>query len=171
MPRPKTKNELLELSQKNYDRLIELVDSYNAEELDDEFPEKYLNRNIRDVLAHLHHWHLLFLKWYAIGMAGNKPEMPAEGYTWKTVPELNRAIREKYEKTDLIDILNLLEASYNDVQRIIEKHDENELFEKKRYPWTGTTSLASYLISTTSSHYDWAFKLIKQCKKEKIALG
>ncbi|MEL6140134.1 MAG: ClbS/DfsB family four-helix bundle protein, partial [Bacteroidota bacterium] len=34
------------------------------------------------------------------------------------------------------------------------------------YAWTGTTSLGAYLISSTSSHYDWAYKLIKRCKKK-----
>ncbi|MEM7107806.1 MAG: ClbS/DfsB family four-helix bundle protein [Bacteroidota bacterium] len=49
---------------------------------------------------------------------------------------------------------------------MIEEHSEEELFEKKRYKWTGTTSLAAYLISATSSHYDWALKLMKKCFKQ-----
>ncbi len=50
-------------------------------------------------------------------------------------------------------------------QKLIEKHSDVELFEKKRYKWTGTTSLGAYLISSTSSHYDWAIKLIKRSMK------
>ena len=37
--------------------------------------------------------------------------------------------------------------------------------EKKKYKWTGSTSLGAYLVSATSSHYDWAYKLIKKCLK------
>lgn len=44
-----------------------------------EFPLETLNRNIRDVLMHLHNWHLMMLNWYETGMAGQKPEMPAKG--------------------------------------------------------------------------------------------
>lgn len=40
-----------------------------------------------------------------------------------------------------------------------------ELFEKKRYKWTGTTLLGAYFVSATSSHYDWAYKLIKKAKR------
>ncbi|MGO3678157.1 MAG: ClbS/DfsB family four-helix bundle protein, partial [Microbacteriaceae bacterium] len=29
------------------------------------------------------------------------------------------------------------------------------------FPWTGTTSLGSYCVSATSSHYDWAIKKIR----------
>lgn len=166
MPRPKTKDELLELSQKNYVLLNELVDSYSAEEQTAEFPKGTLNRNIRDVLAHLHHWHLMLLDWYEIGMKGEKPVMPAEGYTWKTVPELNRVIREKYKNVALNEVRAKLNQSYQQVQKIIETHSNEELFEKKRYKWTGSTSLGSYLVSATSSHYDWAYKLIKKVKNK-----
>nr|WP_273568519.1 ClbS/DfsB family four-helix bundle protein [Maribacter sp. Hal144] len=93
MPRPKTKDKLLELSQKSFDKLNDLVDSFATKELNKEFPEGYLNRNIKDVFAHLHHWHLLMLEWYTIGMGGNKPDMPAKGYTWKTLPDFNREIQ------------------------------------------------------------------------------
>lgn len=165
MPRPKTKTELLSLSQENYSRLIDLIDSLPKNRLENEFPEGYLNRNVRDVIAHLHHWHLMFLKWYEVGMAGNKPAMPAEGYTWKTLPELNRKIQETYTQISLSEARALLGDSYQTLQNRIKKHSEADLFEKKKYIWTGSTSLAAYLISATSSHYDWAYKLIKKSMK------
>ena len=59
----------------------------------------------------------------------------------------------------------MLDDSYTEVQAIIKKHSEKDLFAKKKFNWTGTTSLAAYLISATSSHYDWALKLIKKAKK------
>ena len=104
------------------------------------------------------------IEWYTIGMKRDKPEMPAEGYTWKTTPELNRKIWETYRTTDLKKVRKLLDKSFKDVQSIIEKHSNDELFEKKKYKWTGTTSLGAYLVSATSSHYDWALKLMKKAK-------
>lgn len=35
----------------------------------------------------------------------------------------------------------------------------------KFFNWTGTTSLGSYCVSATSSHYDWAMKKIKKTQK------
>jgi hypothetical protein len=107
----------------------------------------------------------MMLEWYEIGMKDKKPEMPAKGYTWKTVPELNRKILEKYRNVELKKVREDLNLSYQQLQKVIEQHSNEELFEKKRYKWTGTTSLGSYLISATSSHYDWAYKLIKKAKK------
>jgi len=163
MPRPKTKKELLELSRKNYSRLLEYVDSLSETEKQKEFPKGFLNRNIRDVLAHLHHWHLMFMEWYKIGMRGEKPDMPASGYTWKTLPDLNREIWKKYKDISLEEATGMLQTSFTAVQKIIETHSEEDLFTKKKYKWTGTTSLAAYLISATSSHYNWGYKLMKKC--------
>ena len=170
MPRPKTKKELLALSQANYHKLIDFVESFSETDRNKEFPAGYLNRNSTDVLAHLHHWHLMVLDWYAVGMAGKKPDMPAKGYTWKTVPDLNRIIWKKYKDAKYTGVKKLLSTSYNDIRKLIEKHSNRELFEKKKYKWTGSTSLAAYLISATSSHYDWAYKLIKKCRKETESL-
>ena len=165
MPRPKSKSELLELSQKNFQKLNDLIDGFSESEQNTEFQPGTLNRNIRDVLGHLHEWHLMMLGWYDIGMSGEKPDMPAKGYTWKTISDLNRKIWEKYRNTSLPEVRQLLGESHEKVRNLIEKHTNEVLFEKKRYKWTGSTSLGAYLISSTSSHYDWAFKLIKKAKK------
>lgn len=163
MPRPKSKSELEELSSKNFDKLTNLIKNYSKEHLNKEFPELYMNRNVRDVLAHLYHWHLMLLEWYSVGMNGRKPEMPAKGYTWKSTPELNKAIQKQYSNTDLGDIQKQLNQSHKKVKKLIDQHSNEELFEQKRYAWTGSTSLGAYLVSATSSHYDWAFRLIKKC--------
>lgn len=165
MPRPKTKDELLTLGQKNFNKLNDLVDSYSKEAVHKEFPKGYLNRNIVDVLAHLHHWHLMVLDWYAMDMQGKMPNMPAEGYSWKTLPDLNREIWKKYKDIELQAARTLLNQSFDKVQKVIIGHTNEELFQKKKYKWTGSTSLAAYLTSATSSHYDWAYKLIKKCQK------
>ncbi len=96
-------------------------------------------------------------------MSGDKPDMPAKGYTWKTLPDLNREIWKSYQDVNLAEARELLQTSFDSVQKIIEKHPDEELFTKKKYNWTGSTSLGAYLISATSSHYDWAFKLIRKC--------
>lgn len=165
MPRPSTKKDLIALSNANYSKLKNLVNSLSENELNGAFPEKYLNRNIRDVLAHLHHWHLLMLGWYETGMKGEKPDIPAKGYNWRTLPELNTKIRDHYHKTKLDEVLKMLESSFQDIQKIINQHSNDELFQRKRYQWTGNNALGAYLVSSTSSHYEWAMKLIKKYLK------
>ena len=163
MGRPKSKSELVEVCDKNYHKLIAFINDLSEEKRNSLFPETYMNRNISDVLCHLHHWHLLFFNWYEIGMNGKKPAMPAEGYTWKDNPALNKHIWEKYQGTALPKALKKLNSSHQNMLSIIDAHTNEELFEKKRYKWTGSTSMGAYMISASSSHYDWAYKLIKKC--------
>lgn len=165
MPRPKTKEALIKLSHMNYEKFLAFIETLPEEKRKAEFPSQFLNRNIRDVLAHLHHWHLLLLLWYQQGMKGEKPEMPAPGYTWRTVPELNREINKKYKNVPLNEIEKSLDTSFKEVQKIIDRHSNDELFEKRKFKWTGTTSLGAYIVSATSSHYEWALRLMKKCIK------
>ena len=79
--------------------------------------------------------------------------MPAEGYTWKDIKALNIKIREDYQNYTLEDIRSALNNSFSETQKIITKHTNKELFEKKQYKWTGSSSLSTYIRSNSSSHY------------------
>ncbi len=165
MQEPKTKAELVELSQNNYKKLMNLVNSYSKEEIERKFPEGTLNRNVRDVLAHLHHWHLMLLGWYKVGMNGEMPDMPSKGYTWNNLLGLNKEIWKEYQNVELETIKKSLDISFANVQKIISEHTDEEIYEENKYKWTGTTTLGGYLISNTSSHYAWAIALIKKSLK------
>jgi hypothetical protein len=103
--------------------------------------------------------------WYKVGMSGKKPAIPAEGVTWQTLPVVNHRIWDTYKGTELKKAITLFKKSHKDVMALIEKHTDDELFTRKKYGWTGTTSLGAYFISATSSHYDWGLKTIKPLKK------
>ncbi len=166
MTRPTNKKELIEMSNKNYKSMFELINSFEKSEIENgkiPFPDR--DKNMRDILAHLHHWHIMMLKWYKVGMSGEKPDMPAKGYTWKTTQDLNYKIWEMYQDKSYLEIVKMINKSFDDVQKIIISHSDDELFTKKKYGWTGSTSLGSYLVSATSSHYDWAMKKIKKYMK------
>ena len=165
MPKPKSKTELLAASAEAYGTLQCLVDGLSECQQHAEFPFSHRDRNVRDVVAHLYAWQKMFLGWYKTGMAGGKPEMPAQGYTWKTTPQLNATIWERYQEVSLEDVRDRLERSHLQLIRLIESHSEQELFERQHYSWTGSTSLGAYLISATSSHYQWANKLLRKYRK------
>jgi len=162
MPRPTNKKNLFAQSRSNCDALHAFINGLSPTDRERDFAPGTMNRNIRDVLGHLHHWHTLMLGWYAVGMKGGKPEMPFKGYTWATTPALNRMIHEQYSAMPLKKARALFERSHTEVMALIERHSDAELFTKERYAWTGSTSLGAYLVSCTSSHYDWALKLIRK---------
>jgi len=104
MPKPNTKETLLKASKENYERLNNYLDEFDSNDYLTAFPKQFLNRNIRDVVAHMHHWHLLFLDWYKEGMKGNQPQMPAEGYTWRTIGDLNKVVQKKYSNQSFKEV-------------------------------------------------------------------
>ncbi|MHC5215303.1 ClbS/DfsB family four-helix bundle protein [Enterococcus sp. LJL128] len=165
MARPTTKDSLLTQSKEEYQKLRSLVDTMTPEQQEQSFSFEDRDKNIRDVLIHLHEWHNMMERWYTEGMDGEKPAIPAPGYTFKTTPELNQKIWEAYQQTPLSEAKALLDKSSDRMLEIIEHHTNEELFTKKYYKWTNTTSLGAYLISSTSSHYDWAIKKIRKHKK------
>jgi len=67
MPRPKNKEELLQLSEENFNKLFDLIHSLNiAEQRAEYLFDNGRDKNIRDILVHLHHWHLMMLEWYEV---------------------------------------------------------------------------------------------------------
>lgn len=121
------------------------------------------DRNLRDVLVHLYEWHRMMDTWHRIGtMEGGTPQVPGERYTWKTLPDLNVRIWERYQGTTLEEAKELLEGSHAMIMGLIGSHTDGELFSKGVYKWTKTSTLGAYFISSTSSHYEWAMKKIKK---------
>ena len=60
-------------------------------------------------------------------------------------PILNQEIWEHYQDVSLDEIQALLTASHTQTVELIESFSDEELFTKKYFPWTGTTSLGSTL--------------------------
>ena len=59
----------------------------------------------------------------------------------------------------------MLKKTHKEVMKLIDTFSNDELFSKKHFEWTGTTTLGSYCVSATSSHYDWAINDIKRALK------
>lgn len=165
MARPTTRDSLIGASDTGFRLLLEEVEAIPVDFRGEEFPFEGRDRTLRDVVCHLHEWHKLMLGWYEVGMRGDKPAIPAAGYTWKTTPDLNRELWSEHQGTSLEDALALLRRSHQQVHDLILRHTDEELFTKQLFAWTGTTSLGAYLVSSTSSHYDWGLKKVRKLKK------
>ena len=175
MPRPTTKDALLQAAGEQYEKLWQTIDSMAEGEreaifdFDDIIKQTEAHwkrdRNIRDVLIHLYEWHQLLLDWVGANQNGEgKPFLP-EPYNWKTYGDMNVMFWEKHQSTSYGDAKEMLQHSHTQVLDCIDAFSDEELFAKKHFPWTGTTNLGSYCISATSSHYDWAIKKLKAHRK------
>ena len=112
------------------------------------------DKNLRDVLAHLlYAWQKMLLEFIDANQNGiTRTFMPAS-HTWRTTPALNQEIWEHYQDVSLDEIQALLAASHTQTVELIESFSDEELFTKKYFPWTGTTSLGSYFVSAAPSAF------------------
>jgi len=179
MARPTCKEELMRASCQNYSKMLELIDGLSDNErnaefdfsLDDKKTEAHWRRdkNLRDVLVHLYEWQRLLVNFVVNNRKGCAVPFLPNPYTWKTYGDMNVEIWKRYQPTTYESARALLQKSHDEVMALADEFTDEELFQKMRYKWTGSTSLGSYFISTTSSHYDWAIKKIKahvkNCKK------
>ncbi|MBQ3515558.1 MAG: ClbS/DfsB family four-helix bundle protein [Lachnospiraceae bacterium] len=175
MPRPQSKNDLIEAANSNYDKLLNLIDSMSEIELNTEFDfssdikkkEAHWKRdkNLRDILVHLHEWHNLMLEWVANNRSGIQKPFLMEGYNWKTYGDMNLLFWRRNQTVTLDIALEQFKESHKKIMSVIQTMSNDELFKKNVYEWVGGSTIGSYFISVTSSHYDWAMKKLKAHKR------
>lgn len=178
MARPTTKKDLLNVSNENFKKLWQVVDSMPDKASDTVFDfsndlkkkEAHWQRdkNLRDVLVHLYEWHQLLLNWSNSNLAGNKSNFLPDPYNWKTYGEMNFEFWKKHQNTDVEYAKKQILASHESVLALIQSLSNEALFTKQFFDWTGTTSLGSYCISAMPSHYDWAIKKLRAHTKNCI---
>jgi hypothetical protein len=180
MGRATSKTDLIGAAQTNYKKLNELIESMTEKELSTAFDfsadvkkkEAHWRRdkNLQDILIHLYEWHQLVLNWVSSNMKGeDKPFLPPP-YNWKTYGDMNVEFWKKHQNTILEDADKMYRKSHEEVMELAETFSDKELFTKDIFPWVGGSTLGSYFVSATASHYDWAIKKLKahqkNCKNE-----
>ena len=164
MPRPTTKAQLEQAAQVNFKKLFTLIDSMSEQIQNEPFAYNERDESLKDVLIHLYEWQLLLLAFIRTNLNKSSdfaPFLPPP-YNFKTYPQMNRALKLKHSDTTLERAKALLHASHTESMAIIATLPEQTLFVKKHYKWCGSTSLGSYCVSATSSHYEWALQCIKK---------
>lgn len=165
MPRPTNQAELLDRAEAMYAKLMAEIDGLSIDDI--VAGDTVGEWSIKDVIAHLYEWQQMTVRWYQAGQAGENPVTPSDDYTWREIPELNQHIYETYKDVAWDTILSDFETSHQDTLSLIKTIDNDELFTRKVYQWTKSTTVGAYFVSATSSHYDWARKEIRRGLKAK----
>ena len=166
MPRPTTKADLIQAANEQFAKLWTLIGEMSDEEKRTDIVPNERDKNVRDVLVHLYEWHCLLLNWIRSNTNGKPVPFLSAPYNWKTYPQMNIVFWEKHQSTSYTDAETMLNKTHKEVMALIETFSNEALFSKGTFDWTGTTTLGSYCVSATSSHYDWAIKDIKKALKK-----
>ncbi len=177
MARATTKTDLINSANEQFEKLWVLIDSLTDKQRESNFNfrEDFLekqkeshwkrDKNVRDILIHLYEWHQLLIHWIDCNQKGIPASFLPEPYNWKTYQEMNVGFWEKHQSTSYEQAKEMVIQSHEQVMQRIDTFSNEELFTKAYFSWTGTTSLGSYCVSATSSHYEWAIKKIKKYVK------
>ncbi|MEO1770771.1 ClbS/DfsB family four-helix bundle protein [Candidatus Enterococcus ferrettii] len=174
MPRPTTKHDLIQTGNETFNKLMDLLNSLPEDQVTTAFTfntdkEKGAHwerdKNLRDVLVHLYEWHQLLIHWVNSNLAGEERPFLKEGYNWKNYAAMNVEFWENHQETSYEDAMALLKESHSVVIKLAEQLSNDELFSKGIFSWVGGSTLGSYFVSATSSHYEWALKKTRKFKK------
>ena len=165
MPRPTSKADLLAAIDQERGALEATLETLTPRQMVE--PGVVGEWSVKDVLAHLVEWQQMVLGWYRAGLRGEIPEMPAPGYKWNQMPQLNQMIYEKHRDSPLGEVMEQFHASHRETVGVIQELSDEELFTARRYGWTQGNTMGTYFVSTTSSHYLWARKEARKGLKAK----
>lgn len=113
MPRPQTKTDLIEAA-------------------DEKKKEAHWRRdkNLRDVLMHLHEWHNLLLKWIANNKAGVRKPFLMEGYNWKTYGDMNVVFWQRSQNVSYKEALEKFKLSHKEIMSVIQTLENDSRIER-----------------------------------------
>lgn len=173
--RPRSKATLIVASEENYQKLVALLETFSREVLMSEFDfatagkkEAHWQRdkNVRDVLIHLYEWQQLLLNWVEANQKGENKPFLKEGYNWRNYGAMNMDFWQQHQKTTYEEALEKLKESHVQVMALVQLFSDEELFSKGIFDWVGGSTLGSYFVSSTSSHYEWALKKLRLYQKK-----
>jgi hypothetical protein len=162
MRRFQTKQDLILACEDQFSMLMKLIQSQSLEKQNLAFLFDYRDKNFRDVLAHLHEWHLMLFGYLDVSLNQKKePVVPKEGYTWAEMDELNIEIWKSYQNTSLDEIKSLIIESHVKLLNLILMLSNQELFERNQFNWAPRT-LADFIDHCGAHHYEWAIDLVRK---------
>ena len=125
--------------------------------------------SVKDILAHLVEWQAMNLGWYGSGLRGEKPAMPAPGFTLRELPRLNQMIYRKHHRRSLRAVLGDYQSHHEQLVALIASLPDADLTTIGRYTWTGPSwTLSDYLRASTAAHYLWARTRIRRWWKKQM---
>ena len=125
--------------------------------------------SVKDILAHLVVWQQMNLDWYAAGLRGEKPAMPAPGFTLREIPRLNEMIYRKHHRRSLQTVLADYRSHHERIVTLIKTLSDPDLITLERFSWTGPSwALSDYLRASTAAHYLWARTRIRRWWRKQV---
>lgn len=152
------KEDLIALTSDNYVKLLSLIDTLTIDEINGSLIFDDKDQSIRDIIGHLVQWQTLFLDWYHENIKGNLKSFIPNDFD----SNISEIMFKKHQRKSLDEEIKDFEKYHYEIIDLIKSLNNEDLFVKGKYSWTGNSSLGTYVTQATASHYEWAFETIKR---------
>lgn len=116
--------------------------------------------NLRDLLTHAWEWQRLQVAFVENIRNGNPKDFIPDPYR-KDYKEMDRVNWEKHQQTSLDEAIAMLDKSHQEMLALVDTFTDEELFNKKVFKVTYTTTMGAYFMSVTISPYTQIVKRLK----------
>jgi hypothetical protein len=113
------------------------------------------DRNARDVLGHIAGWHQMLLRWHTRGMEGAATPIPAFGYSWDQIADLNQALWRVMQDASYSWTRAALVRTHAQVIGLLDDVPENLLWTPGLREWTRGRTMGEWISYLTARHYEW----------------
>lgn len=159
----KTKTELLDVTQKEFEKLSKLLVAMDS---DTALKKRDDETCIKDVIGHRAHWIDLFFGWYTDGLAGKDVYFPAEGYKWNDLKRYNADLRRSQIDLDWPGAIEMLQTRQAKLTNFIEGCSEKELYGGPMKGANNAWSPGRWAEAAGGSHFRSASKYLRSCLRD-----
>ena len=107
--------------------------------------------SIKETIMHIVSWEQRLLGWLNTAAEGDTPQIPAPGYRWDEIDELNQQTVEQQAHRSTDDVIATFHTSLNLLFMALERYDDQTL--NSHYFETEDTTLATIFAENTYLHY------------------
>jgi len=160
MPAATNKEDLIAVTQKEWDKLTSLLDKVAPDIGIRKFEDDI---SIKDTLTHRAHWIGLFFQWLE---EGAEAETPDHGVKWTELKPYNAGLRARYAGMSWQEARDWLADSHDRLLAYLKAADDQLLYGSPMPGGNGKWTTGRYAEASGPSHYRSAVKHVRACLKQ-----
>jgi len=164
MPAATTQDDLISITEKEYDKLASLLENLEPSFALRPFED---GTSIKDVIGHRAHWTRLFFDWHRQGQENGAADVPAKGYKWNQLKEYNAKLRDSQKGLGWDSALKMLASSHVDLLDFIEMRSDEDLYGGPMPGGGSKWTTGRWAEASGASHYRSAAKFVRACLRQR----
>ena len=165
MPIPKSRDELLDAIETDFDRLAKELGTVPARKFNEVTLEGHAKgtvMSVHNLVCYLLGWNNLVLKWIEMDAKGESIDFPEKGFKWNQLGDIAQKFYADFEAVPLDQLLKDLEIAKQEIVDFISGQTEEQLYGA---PWYGKYTMGRMIQLNTSSPYANARTRLRKWKR------